>query len=112
LVPYASSSNNIFSEIPGSELPVAPYPLLPNSGTISDQTMMADMQVFVACFSIPHIIAAAHDVAFQMMVVANTPQRTMGQFIDLVDGTGWKLGSIGRSSKSAIALLVFNPMSI
>lgn len=45
VVPYATQTNSIFSEIPGSELPAAPYPLLPNLGVVSNQTVMADLQV-------------------------------------------------------------------
>jgi hypothetical protein len=47
LVPYAVSNNDEFPEISGSELPPAPYPLLPNAGIISNHVVMADMQVFV-----------------------------------------------------------------
>jgi len=28
-----------------------------------------------------------------------------------VDGTGWKLASIGRSSQNEMALIVFNPVA-
>ena len=45
LVPYTTSSNSNFSEIPGSEVPPAPYPLLPNLGTVSNQPVMMDLQV-------------------------------------------------------------------
>jgi len=42
-----------------------------------------------------------------MMIGSNAKERTVGQFINLVDGTGWKLVSIGRSSKDAMALFTF-----
>lgn len=87
LVPYATSSNDLFSEISGSETPTSPYPLLPNLGVVSNHIMMSDLQ---------------------MMVVFNAQERTIGQFIDLVDGTGWKLVSIGRSFQTPMALLVFD----
>jgi hypothetical protein len=45
LVSYAASTGGLFSEIPGSQVPVAPYPLLPNLGTVSNQTLMVDLQV-------------------------------------------------------------------
>jgi hypothetical protein len=109
LVPYAASSDELFSEISGSKVPTAPYPLLPNLGTVSNQTVMADLQVLVASSS---IIAAADIATFQMMVATNSQERTIGQFIDLVAGTGWKLGSIGRSSKSAMCLIVFDPVAV
>jgi hypothetical protein len=47
-----------------------------------------------------------------MMAAANGQERTIGQFIDLVEGTGWKLGSIGRSHEGAVALLTFNPVAL
>ena len=45
-----------------------------------------------------------------MIVVANGQERTIGQFVDLVDGTGWQLGSISRNHEGAVALLIFNPV--
>lgn len=45
------------------------------------------------------------------MVIGNAQERTIGQFINLVDGTGWKLESIGRDIKSARVLLVFGPVA-
>jgi hypothetical protein len=29
-------------------MPTAPYPLLPNLGTVSNQTVMGDLQVFIS----------------------------------------------------------------
>jgi hypothetical protein len=52
LVPYAAPSNDLFSGIPGAKVPTAPYPLLPNLGTISNQTLMGDLQVFITSFTI------------------------------------------------------------
>lgn len=46
------------------------------------------------------------------MALANAQERTLGQFINLARGTGWKLGSINRNHESAVALLVFNPITI
>jgi hypothetical protein len=63
LVPYAASSNDIFSEIPGAEVTTAPYPLLPNLGTVSNQTVMGDLQVFVPflkCVVIGHQLTWQH----------------------------------------------------
>jgi hypothetical protein len=45
-----------------------------------------------------------------MMIASNAKERTLGQFIDLVNGTGWKLVSIGRSPKDTMALLTFEPV--
>jgi hypothetical protein len=56
LVLYAAPSNNLFSEIPGSEVPTVPYLLLPNLGTISNTLLMADLQVFAVSSRILHIV--------------------------------------------------------
>jgi hypothetical protein len=56
LVPYASLTNDLFSEIPGAKVPAAPYPLLPNLGTISNHTMMVDLQVIAVFPKIPDIL--------------------------------------------------------
>jgi hypothetical protein len=45
LVPYATPSNAEFSHIPGAEVPIPPFPLLPNLGPVSNVTMLADLQV-------------------------------------------------------------------
>jgi hypothetical protein len=45
LVPYAAPSNKEFSHIPGAEVPIPPYPLLPNLGPVSNTTVLADLQV-------------------------------------------------------------------
>ena len=111
LVPYAASSNNQFSDIPGAEVPTAPYPLLPNLGTVSNPTLMGDLQVFAAFQNSGHRAIADLD-AFQMMTAFNSQERTIGQFVGLVDGTGWKLRSIGRSPKTAMALLIFDPVTV
>jgi hypothetical protein len=46
----------------------------------------------------------------QMMIASNAKERTLGQFIDLANGTGWKLASIGRSPKDTMALFIFEPV--
>jgi hypothetical protein len=46
------------------------------------------------------------------MAAANGQERTIGQFMDLVKGTGWKLGSIGRSLEGSVALLTFNAVPL
>jgi len=45
VVPYAAPSNEQFTDIPGSGLAPAPYPLLPNLGTVSNRAVMGDLQV-------------------------------------------------------------------
>jgi hypothetical protein len=48
LVPYAAYSNDLFSDIPGADVPSAPYPLLANLGPVSNSTVMTDLQVYTA----------------------------------------------------------------
>jgi hypothetical protein len=45
------------------------------------------------------------------MVAANSQKCTIGQFINLVNATGWKLVSIG-SSKNTMCLILFDPVAI
>jgi hypothetical protein len=59
VVPYAASSNEDFADIPGSGVAPVPYPLLPNLGTVSNQAVMADLQVSVAPPKIWNFVAAA-----------------------------------------------------
>jgi hypothetical protein len=47
LVPYVAYSNNHFLDIPGADVPPAPYPLLANLGTVSNIAIMAVFQVFL-----------------------------------------------------------------
>jgi hypothetical protein len=47
-----------------------------------------------------------------MMALYNAQERTIGQFVKLVDGIGWKLESIGRGSRTAMAALVFNAVPV
>lgn len=44
------------------------------------------------------------------MAAANAQERTVGQFIELCQDTGWKLESISRSRGVAASLLVFSPI--
>lgn len=42
------------------------------------------------------------------MACLNAQERTVGQFVAVVDGTGWKLSSINRSpAGGALPVLVF-----
>jgi hypothetical protein len=52
LVPYAAYSNDLFSDIPGANVPTAPYPLLANLGTVSNQAVQLDLQVFATSLKI------------------------------------------------------------
>lgn len=43
-----------------------------------------------------------------MMEILNTLERTVGGFVDLVDGTGWKLVAINRGVGDRLTALVFD----
>jgi len=43
----------------------------------------------------------------QMMALHNSQERTVAQFHELVEGTGWKLESISASSAGTMSSLVF-----
>lgn len=45
IIPYSAPCTDEFNFIPGAEIPEAPYPLLPNLGTVSNPAIMMDMQV-------------------------------------------------------------------
>lgn len=47
-----------------------------------------------------------------MMTAVNAQERTIGHVIELLDGTGWKLGSIGRSPEGALALCVCDAVAV
>jgi hypothetical protein len=47
----------------------------------------------------------------QMMALHNSQERTIGQFHELVEGTGWKLESISTSSAGTMSSLVFEHIS-
>ena len=44
------------------------------------------------------------------MVMANSQERTIGQFVNLVNGTGWKLVSVHRSHVNPMVLLTLHPV--
>ena len=46
------------------------------------------------------------------MVTANSQERTIGQFVSLVNDTGWKLETICRSPGNSMVLLIFNPTAL
>jgi hypothetical protein len=47
----------------------------------------------------------------QMMALHNSQERTIGQFHELAEGTGWKLESISTSTVGAMPSLVFSHIS-
>lgn len=98
IVPYTCASttgDNQFSDIPGVETPSVPYPLLPSLGPASSHIFFLDMRVSTSIeFKCTvHITNGAGD---QMMNNCNSPERTIGQWVELAEGTGWKLEMVKR----------------
>jgi len=75
VVPYATKSTGEFAHIPGGEIPDAPAPLLPNLGFVAGPIYMVDMQ---------------------MLNAGNSQERTVKQWVEVAEGTGWKLEAIKR----------------
>jgi hypothetical protein len=108
IAPYACPSSGQFADIPGSDLPPVPEPLLPNLGVGGLFPYLFDMQashVLISSF----LVRLLKDSRTQMMNFLNAQERTVGQFIDLVQGTGWKLDFINRGPglRGALATSVF-----
>lgn len=75
-----------FANIPGAIVPPAPEPLLPNLGRGG---------------------ISAYQMDYQMLVLFNSQERTIGEFQRLGEETGWKLVSVKRSLHGFI---LFSPM--
>lgn len=107
IVPYSAPTQGSVHGIPGSAVDPVPEPLLPNLGVANMRVYLMDMQVGASfVYSLEHI-----SDKYQMMSVLNAQERTIGQFMDLVDGTGWKLHSISRGVGGAASMLIFNTVS-
>ncbi|KIM81164.1 hypothetical protein PILCRDRAFT_8864 [Piloderma croceum F 1598] len=84
IVPYSVPGNS------GTGASSVPYPLLANLGRVNFHSVRIDMH---------------------MMALHNSQERTVGQFQELVEGTGWKLESISTSSAGTMSSLVFAHIS-
>ncbi|EIM82217.1 S-adenosyl-L-methionine-dependent methyltransferase [Stereum hirsutum FP-91666 SS1] len=87
IVPYTCTvpDNDSIKNVPGSESPPVPYPLLPSLGPASSHIYFADMRMMNSC---------------------NAQERTIGQWIKVAEGTGWKLESVKRGPLCA---LIYRP---
>ncbi|KAJ3514444.1 hypothetical protein NLJ89_g2376 [Agrocybe chaxingu] len=85
VVPYTCSTavdrKGNHSHIPGAEDDQPPYPLLPSMGPVSSHVYFADLRMMANC---------------------NSPERTVGQWAHLAEGTGWKLESVKKGALSAL----------
>ncbi|CAA7268218.1 unnamed protein product [Cyclocybe aegerita] len=85
VVPYTCNAGadgkGKYSYVPGAEDDQPPYPLLPSMGPVSSHVYFADLRMMANC---------------------NSPERTIGQWVDLAEGTGWKLESVKKGALSAL----------
>lgn len=52
------------------------------------------------------------DLLGKMLTFFNAQERTVGEFVDLADGTGWNLESISRGVNSSLSALVFKRVAL
>ncbi|KII89666.1 hypothetical protein PLICRDRAFT_108610 [Plicaturopsis crispa FD-325 SS-3] len=77
---YACQDTTITRDVPGSQRPVAPEPLLPNFGHAKLTDYLADMQ---------------------MLVALNGQERTLAHFDKLFTASGWKLQKVRHTDAIA-----------
>ncbi|KAI0087858.1 O-methyltransferase [Irpex rosettiformis] len=73
IVPYSSAQSTLPKEIPGAMIPPPPEPLLPNLGEANITPYLSDMQ---------------------MMVALNGSERTVMQYDDILEASGWRLARV------------------
>ncbi|KAF7338950.1 O-methyltransferase [Mycena venus] len=88
ILPYTCSDACFTSRIPGAALPPAPAPLLPNMGAASNMKYWLD---------------------FQMFVLGNCQERTLGHFVALAAQSGWKVVEVHHIPGSSLGQCVSVP---
>ncbi|KAK7449180.1 hypothetical protein VKT23_013328 [Stygiomarasmius scandens] len=81
VVPYTCNTESQFAHIPGAENDPAPWPLLPSLGPATSHVYFVDMRMMNSC---------------------NAPERTLGAWIALAEGTGWELEAVKRGPLCAL----------
>jgi hypothetical protein len=104
IVPYTVPGD---TDIPGAQVSPVPYPLLANLGIANFNSVWLDLHVRVHHSRSDNCVVNVLFCLRQMMALHNSQERTIGQFEDLVQGTGWKLESISTSHISTVSSLVF-----
>ncbi|KAJ7611513.1 O-methyltransferase [Mycena polygramma] len=88
ILPYTCSDACVTNRIPGAVRPPAPAPLLPNLGAASNMKYWLD---------------------FQMFVLGNCQERTLGHFVDLAAQSGWKVVEVHHIPGSSLGQCVSVP---
>ena len=101
IVPYTVPGD---TDLLGARVSPVPYPLLANSDF---RAVRMDLHVREHHSCSDHCVVNVLLCLRQMMAMHNSQERTIGQFEDLVQGTGWKLESISTSHISPMSCLVF-----
>ncbi|KAJ7447576.1 O-methyltransferase [Mycena galericulata] len=89
ILPYTCPDASITEPIPGAARPPAPAPLLPNMGAASNMKYWLD---------------------FQMFVLGNCQERTLGHFVRLAVSSGWKVAQVHHIPGSSLGQCVSVPI--
>jgi len=89
IVRHTCSSGGEFEDIPGAQQSDAPAPLLANYGIGG---------------------TAVYQIDLQMMVLVNSLERTLRQFVDLLFSSGWKLERVSRTEGEQMQHLIASPL--
>ncbi|KAJ7115333.1 O-methyltransferase [Mycena epipterygia] len=89
ILPYTCHDTCITDVIPGAARPLAPTPLLPNMGAASNMKYWLD---------------------FQMFVLGNCQERTLGHFVQLAAESGWKVSEVYHIQGSSLGQCISVPI--
>ncbi|KAJ7724579.1 O-methyltransferase [Mycena maculata] len=89
ILPYTCHDACVTERISGALRSPAPAPLLPNMGAASNMKYWLD---------------------FQMFVLGNCQERTLGHFVRLAAGSGWKVAEVHHIPGSSLGQCVSCPM--
>ncbi|KAF7371897.1 O-methyltransferase [Mycena venus] len=89
ILPHTCQDTRVINLIPGAAVPAAPAPLLPNMGAASNMKYWLD---------------------FQMFVLGNCQERTLGHFVCLAAQGGWKVSEVHHVPGSFLGQCVSVPM--
>ncbi|KAF7372253.1 O-methyltransferase [Mycena venus] len=89
ILPHTCQDTRVIDLIPGATVPAAPAPLLPNMGAASNMKYWLD---------------------FQMFVLGNCQERTLGHFVRLAAQGGWKVAEVHHVPGSFLGQCVSVPI--
>ncbi|KAK7065068.1 O-methyltransferase [Favolaschia claudopus] len=89
ILPYTCNDPEITNRIPGAERPLPPAPLLRNMGAASNMMYWLD---------------------FQMFVLGNSQERTLGHFVSLAAQSGWRVEQVHHIAGSSLGQYVSVPI--